>query len=125
MADTEANENLGSFFRENTKLFREYAEARVELLRLKLLRAAARSAGTFLWIIISLFLVFLVIIFAGLVLGFWLSSLTGSYISGFGITTGILLLLLLLLAVFRRALFINPFIRLFIQRSAGEDEEEQ
>ena len=125
MSHPEGSENLGSFFSENARLLREYAEARVEIMRLKILRAAARSAGTFLWIIISLFLVFLVIIFAGLVMGFWLSSVTGSYITGFGITTLLLVLLLVLLALFRKVLFINPFIRLFIRRSTGAEDEEQ
>jgi len=122
MSNAEGSEDLGSFFRENTRLLREYAEARIELLKLKMLRGAARSAGTFLWIILSLFLVFLLIIFAGLVLGFWLSARTGSYTEGFGITTLILLLLLVLIAVFRRVLFIDPFIRLFIRRGAADDE---
>lgn len=122
MANPEGTEDLGSFFRENTRLLREYAEARIELMKLKFLRGSARAAGTFLWIIISLFLLFLLVIFAGLVLGFWLSAKTGSYTTGFGITTLFMLLLLLLLAVFRRALFIDPFIRTFIRRTADDED---
>ena len=124
MSQTEGPENLGSFFKENARLFREYAETRVEIMRLKLLRTAARSAGTFLWILISLFLIFLVFIFAGLVLGFWLSSVTGSYVTGFGITTLMLVLILVLLALFRKALFINPFIRMFIRTGTHDEEGE-
>jgi hypothetical protein len=79
-------ENLGSFFRENKKLVKDYLDARLEIYKLKLIRIFSKSAGYFIWIIISLFLLFLFFIFLGLVTGFWLSELTGSYVTGFTTT---------------------------------------
>jgi hypothetical protein len=120
MAETE---NLGSFFKENKKLVKEWLDARLEIYKLKLIRIISKSAGYFIWIIISLFLSFLFIIFLGLVAGFWLSDLTGSYVIGFGITTLIILLKIILLTVFRKTLFVNPIIRSIIKR-ANHDEDE-
>jgi len=119
-------EDLGSFFRENKKLAKEYFDTCLEIYKLKLIRILSRSAGYFIWIIISLFLLFLFIIFLGLVTGFWLSELTGSYVKGFGLTALIILALIIILALLRNVLFVNPIIRNIISRSHDEmkDEEE-
>ena len=85
----------------------------------------SKSAGYLVWIIISLFLLFLVILFAGLVLGFWLSDLTHSYVKGFGFTTLILLFIFTVLAIFRKSWFVNPVIRVIIDRAAEDVEEEE
>lgn len=116
-------DNLGSFIRENRSLAREYVETRVEILRLQGIRVLSKSMGLLAWVIIAALLGFLSLIFAGLVLGFWLSDLTGSYVQGFGITTLVLILLLVLLVLFREPLFVNPIIRKVIQRLQEEREE--
>lgn len=114
-------ENLGSFFRENKKLVKDYLDARLEIYKLKLIRIFSKSAGYFIWIIISLFLLFLFFIFLGLVTGFWLSELTGSYVKGFGITTLIILVVIIVLALLRKVLFVNPIIRNIINRASDEN----
>jgi hypothetical protein len=114
-------ENLGSFFRENKKLVKDYLDARLEIYKLKLIRIFSKSAGYFIWIIISLFLLFLFFIFLGLVTGFWLSELTGSYVKGFGLTTLIILVVIIVLALLRKVLFVNPIIRSFINRASDEN----
>ena len=122
MSDTQ--ENFASFFKENAKLVREYFETRMKIYRLRAIRIIAKSAGYFLWIIISLFLLFIFIIFLGVILGLWLSDITGSYITGFSITTGIILLLIILLTLFRKVLFVNPIIKAFISQSEENINEE-
>jgi len=120
-------ENLGSFFKENKKLISSYIETRVEIFRLRILRILSKSAGYFFWIIISLFLAFLFIIFLGIVVSIWLSNITGSYLAGFGITTFTILIIIILLTIFRKALFVHPIIKSFIhhsQEGSSEDEEE-
>lgn len=112
MPDTET---FGSFLRENKKLVGEYIEIRLNLYRLQLTRAFSRSAGYLLWILISLVLLSLFFVFAGIVTGFWLSALTGSYVKGFGITALLVLFILGILTLLRRALFINPVIRSVIR----------
>jgi hypothetical protein len=118
-------DNLGSFFRDNKDLLKEYIETRLDIFRLGAIRTISKSAGNFVWVIISLFLLFLILLFAGLVLGFWLSDLTGSFIKGFGFTTLILLLLFSVLAIFRKKWFVNPLIQFIIDRSMEELEEEE
>lgn len=121
MAETE---NLGTFFKDNKKLVKDYFETRLDIYRLKIIRIFSKSAGYFVWIIISLFLLFLFIIFGGLVTGFWLSELTGSYAKGFGLATLIILVIILLLALLRKVLFVNPIIRVIINNADEENEIE-
>lgn len=121
------SENMGSFFMDFKEMMKDYFETRLEIFRLKGVRILSKIIGNFFWFIISLFLLFLIIIFAGLVLGFWLSNLTHSFVIGFGITTLTLMLVVALLALFRKQLFINPFIRLIVRQSGDDintDEEE-
>ena len=60
-------DNLGSFISENKTILKEYVETRMEIYRLQSLRIFSKSAGYFAWIIVSLFLAFLIVIFGGLV----------------------------------------------------------
>ena len=122
MNDTQ--ENIGSFFKENAKLLRDYFETRMKVYRLKAIRLIAKSAGNFLWTIILLFLLFLFIIFTGIVVGLWMSAITGSNIAGFSIATGFILLLIILSTAFRKILFINPLIKAFIRHSEENIDEE-
>ena len=115
-------DNLGTFFTENKKLVKEYLDIRLDIYKLKLIRLFAKSAGNLIWILISLFLLLLFSIFLGLVGGFWLSDLTGSYVKGFGIITLIILLKVAALAAFRKALFINPIIRGIVRRVTDDEE---
>jgi hypothetical protein len=120
-----SNTNFESFFSENKNLVKKYIETRLNIYRLSLVKTISKAAGYFFWIIISVFLFFLFIIFSGLVTGFWLSRITGSYTIGFGITTLIVLLLIIILALFRKALFVNPVIKAIIgQTNIGQEEEQ-
>ena len=68
-------DNLGSFFAENKTLLREYLDTRLEIYRLQTLRIFARSAGLFVWLLLSLFLAFLFLLFGGMMIAFWFSGL--------------------------------------------------
>jgi hypothetical protein len=117
-------DNLGSFFAENKTLLKEYLETRLEIYRLQSLRLFARSAGLFAWVLLSLFLAFLFLLFGGMMVAFWFSNLFHSQVKGFGLVTLLILLIFVLLAVFRKALFVDPVIQSVIQKSKeGEDEE--
>lgn len=116
------NETFGSFFTENKKLVKDYIEARLEIYKLKLIRIISKSAGYFVWMTISIILVFLFSIFLGLVAGFWLSELTGSYVLGFGIVTLVVMVKIIVLALLRKKLFVDPVIRNIIRR-LNEAEE--
>jgi len=116
-------ETFESFFKENKKLVREYLDTRMEVYKLKLIRIISKSAGYFIWIVISLFLLLLLMIFLGLVFGIWLSEITGSYVLGFGIVALLILVKILFLSLFRKALFVNPIIQSVINRINDGDED--
>jgi hypothetical protein len=118
------NESLGSFFKSNKSLAKEYIETRLEIFRLSGIRMASKSAGYFVWLIISLFLVFLIILFLGVTVGFWLSKLTDSFILGFGLVTAALILLCVILAVFRKKLFLEPLMQVILDRASEEIDDE-
>ena len=118
------SENLGSFFRANKDLAKDYFETRLEIFRLSAIRTVSKSAGNFVWIIISLFLLFLIILFAGLVLSFWLSDITHSFIKGFGITTIFLLIIFTVLIIFRKKWFVDPIVQMIVERSTEDLDDE-
>ncbi|HEV2480165.1 MAG TPA: hypothetical protein VGS79_10870 [Puia sp.] len=115
-------DNLGSFFAGNKTLLKEYLETRLEIYRLQSLRLFAKSAGLFAWVLLSLFLAFLFLLFGGMMVAFWFSSLFHSQVKGFGLVTLLILVIFILLAVFRKALFVDPVIQSVIQKSKEEEE---
>lgn len=118
-------DSLGSFFKENKSLVKEYIETRTEIFRLQGIRVFSKSIGLLVWIIIATFLGFLILIFLGLVLGFWLSALTQSFVAGFGLTVLVLILLFVVLAIFRNSLFVNPIIKKVILKSQEESQQDE
>jgi hypothetical protein len=117
-------ENIASFIHENKGLLKEYLETRYEIYRLKGVRSLSKTAGFLAWIIISLFLLFLIFIFGGMTLAYWLSGIFNSMVMGFGVTAIIILAIFALLAIFRNQLFINPVIRSIISRSNDQDDND-
>lgn len=113
------------FLHESQTLLRDYVQTRLEILRLQGIRAFAQAAGTLIWAILLLFLLFMFLIFTGLVLGFWFSSLFDSYVAGFGLATGVLLLTGILLTMLRKALFINPIIRTMVRQLQEESPADE
>jgi hypothetical protein len=118
------NESMGSFLKSNKSLAKEYLETRLEIFRLSGIRMASKSAGYFVWLIISLFLIFLIILFAGVTAGFWLSKLTDSFVVGFGSVALALILLFVILTVFRKKLLLDPLMQIILDRASEEIEEE-
>jgi hypothetical protein len=115
--------DFGSFMKENKDLAKEYFDTKLDIYQLQATRILSKLSGSMMWIIVLLLLIFLFTTFLALVSGFWLTSITGSYISGFGLTTGFILLLTLLVTIFRRSLFINPIIRIIIKQTSNESKE--
>jgi len=102
---------------------RDYLDTRLEAFKLKMIRAFSKSGGYFIWVIISLALIFLLLAFTGLVIGFWFTDMTGSYVKGFGYTTLIMLGIIIFLALFRKVLFVNPIIRKIIRRTMADNDD--
>jgi hypothetical protein len=116
--------DIWQFLEENKKTLQEYVELKIEIFNLKFIRKSSSIGGILIWILILSFLALLILFFAGMTLGFWLSNVFGSNIAGFGATTGILLLITLILILARKQLFINPIIRIIVREQTRENEEE-
>jgi len=114
------SENLGSFFQENKSVLKEYIETRLEIFRLQAIKISSKSAGYLVWIIVSLFLLFLITLFLGMTLGYWLSSLMDSYVKGFGLTALLMIVVFIVFAIFRKKLFVNPIVQAIISNSMEE-----
>ena len=110
-------QDIWEFVQENKALLQEYFDVRVRIFKLEMIQTTASIAGILTWLIVSLFMFFLLLFFAGITLGIWLSHLLNSYEGGFGITTLILLFVVIILAIYRKKIFINPVIQVMIKQS--------
>jgi uncharacterized membrane protein len=117
-------ENFGAFIKDNKQLLQEYAETRLELYRLQGARQAAKLGGYLIWVAITLFLLLLVLIFCGITLGYWFSSITGSNVAGFGLATIMLVLMILLITLLRKRFFVNPIVRNIVKQLDIKDGDE-
>jgi hypothetical protein len=115
-------ENLHDYISETKQYLKEWLYVKLSLYKLRIVKTVARTAGTLAWVVISMFLFFLLIIFAGITAGYWLSSLTGSYVKGFGLVTAGILLLIVLLALLRKVLFVNPIIRKMLHQMLSHND---
>jgi hypothetical protein len=110
-------QNIGSFIAENKDLVKEYLDTRMEIYRLQSTRVVAKSAGMIAWIFLSLLLGFLFLLFGGLMLAYWFAGIFNSIVKGFGLVALLILIVFVLIAAFRRALFVDPVIQAIIQKS--------
>lgn len=117
----ESEQTMIEFLLSNKKLLQEYVELRIDIFKMELLRTNAKTSGIVVWLVVSLFMLFLILLFAGFTVSFWLSDLLHSNTAGFGITTGILILITLLITLFRKAFFINPVIRIVLKQNSDEE----
>jgi len=115
-------ENLGAFFSENKRLVSDYIETRLALLKLQAISSVSKMAGRLIWAMIAVFFTFIILIFGGLVLGFWFSDLTGSYVKGFALAMLAFVVLFILVAALRKSLFVNPMIQKIISTANREKE---
>ncbi len=116
------NQTWSTFFLSLKEKARKWTGLQKKIYTLKGIRLIAFISGGIAWFVISLFLFFLLSIFILLTLGWWISTYTGSYVSGFGIVTLLILVKIIVLASFRKRLFINPLIKWMISRMADETD---
>ena len=119
-----ADETLNDFYQENRKLVTEYLETRLQLIRLTAIRTLSRTFSLFIVICLVSFMVLFFLLFLVIAFSWQMADVTGSAALGFLCGAGVFLLLLTLGIVFRKPLFLNPLIRLFIQSSANEEEDD-
>jgi uncharacterized membrane protein (DUF485 family) len=117
-------DNFHDFYLENRKLLTEYLETRMQLIKLTSIRSLSRTLSMLILISLISFMVLFFLLF--LVIGFswFMADRLGSASLGFLCGGGVFLLIILLCSIFRKPLFLNPLIRLFIHTSTQEEEDE-
>ncbi|MFZ9660632.1 MAG: hypothetical protein ACO29O_02040 [Chitinophagaceae bacterium] len=118
--------DLNDFYKENKALLKEYIELRMELFRMHAVRMISKSISMMAVIFFTGILFLFVLLFMGVSFSLWLSDRSGSMVMGFMGGAGLFLILLILTILFRKPLFLNPLIRLFINETVSDvDENEQ
>ncbi|MEY3351375.1 MAG: hypothetical protein RIQ50_1486 [Bacteroidota bacterium] len=118
------SDNLNDFYKENKRLVSEYIETRLELLKLTSVRSLARTLSMLILVTLFTFMTLFFLLFLVIAFSWWMSDMLGSAALGFLCGGGLFLLILFLGIIFRKPLFLNPLIRLFIQTSTSEEEDE-
>jgi uncharacterized membrane protein (DUF485 family) len=119
-----ANETFSEFYQENSKLLTEYLETRMQLIRLMAIRTISRTFSMFIVVCLVSFMVLFFLLFLVISFSWLMADVTGSAALGFLCGAGVFLLILLLGIIFRKPLFLNPLIRLFIHTSTQEEDED-
>ena len=119
-----SNENLNDFYKENRKLITEYLETRLEIVRLTSIGTLARTLSMLILVTLISFMVLFFLLFLVISFSWYVSSKTGSASIGFLSGGAVFLLIMLICIIFRKPLFLNPLIRLFIHTSTQEQEDD-
>jgi hypothetical protein len=119
-----ANETFSEFYQENSKLLSEYLETRMQLIRLMAIKTISRTFSMFIVICLVSFMVLFFLLFLVISFSWLMADVTGSAALGFLCGAGVFLLMLFLGIIFRKPLFLNPLIRLFIHTSTQEEDED-
>ena len=119
-----ANETFSEFYQENSKLLSEYLDTRLQLIRLMAIRTISRTFSMFIVVCLVSFMVLFFLLFLVISFSWLMADAIGSAALGFLCGAGVFLLILVLGIIFRKPLFLNPLIRLFIHTSTQEEDED-
>jgi Zn-dependent protease with chaperone function len=87
------------FFTDSKEAVKEYLEERLLLLKLKMVDKISKGVAMMAIFVICIILGAVFLILLGIFGGFFFSSLTGGYASGFAIITGIYLIIIVLVLI--------------------------
>ena len=122
-------ENFSNYFNQTGKVAREYLETRVDLIKLQAAGKLSKALGLFFSIMMAFLLFFFVVVFLGMVVGFWIGEMTGSYTIGFSCAAGLFIVLLAILLIFRKSLIQRPLANMLVaemlEGMVDEQEEEE
>ncbi|RPD38405.1 hypothetical protein [Chitinophaga barathri] len=116
-------DNFSNYFTETGKVAREYLETRLDLIKLQAAGKLSKALGLFFSLIMAFLLFFFVVVFLGMVLGFWIGEKTGSMALGFSCAAGFFIVLLLVMIFFRKGLIQRPLANMLAAELIEEIEE--
>jgi hypothetical protein len=115
--------DFSGFYEENKALLKEYFEVRFNLLKLQSVKVISRTLSRLIVIFLVGILILFVMLFLGLSFAWWLSIKTGSNVTGFAGAAALFSLLVVTAIAFRKPLFQNPLIRMFIHETTKDIDE--
>ncbi|GDX44636.1 hypothetical protein LBMAG23_16130 [Bacteroidota bacterium] len=120
-----SQENYGDFYKENKKLVADYIDTRIELLKLGAIKITAKTLSALLLIALISCMVLFFVLFLVIAFSWFMADQLGSASLGFLCGGGVFLLIITVSVLFRRALFLNPLIRIFIHIATDDEFEEE
>ena len=117
-------ENLNDFYQENKKLLNDYLETRLQIVKLSSIKVLSKTISMLVLISIISFMFLFFLLFLVIAFSWFMADVLGSNAMGFLCGGAVFLIIILISIIFRNALFVNPFIRLFIHSSLSEEDEE-
>ncbi|SEW11534.1 hypothetical protein SAMN05428988_2194 [Chitinophaga sp. YR573] len=120
-------DNFSNYFNQTGKVAKDYLETRLDLIKLQAAGKLSKALGLFFSLILAFLLFFFVIVFLGMVVGFWIGEMTHSNTIGFSCSAGLFVFLLAIILVFRKPLIQTPLSNLLITELLSEmntDEDE-
>ena len=124
-SENPAQENLSGFYQENKKLVNEYIETRLEIFKLTSIKVISKMLSILLLIFITSFMVLFFLLFLVISFSWFMADLLGSAALGFLCGGMLFLVIMFLCIIFRKPLFVNPFIRLFLRASLQEEHDDE
>ncbi len=119
-----SSDNLNDFYQDNKKIFSEYLETRLQIFKLTSIKILSKTVSLLLLISIVSFMFLFFLLFLVISFSWFMSDLLGSAGLGFLCGGGLFLIIIFISIIFRKPLFLNPFIRLFIHAAMQEEEVE-
>lgn len=121
-------ETASGYFEKTELLVHRYVNNRITLLKLMAAEKGSRLVSLTVMLVLILVLVLFLLIFISIMGGYYFAELTGSLFKGFGIITGIYLVLLILALTLRKKYLepfvANKFISIFFEKTAADEEPE-
>jgi hypothetical protein len=122
-------DNFSNYFNQTGKVAKEYLETRLDLIKLQAAGKLSKALGLFFSLILAFLLFFFVVVFLGMVVGFWIGEITHSNTIGFACSAGLFVFLLAIILLFRKPLIQRPLSNMLItellsEMNTGDEEEE-
>jgi hypothetical protein len=123
-------DNFSNYFNQTGKVAKEYLETRLDLIKLQAAGKLSNALGLFFSLILAFLLFFFVVVFLGMVIGFWIGEITHSNTIGFSCSAGLFVFLLAIILLFRKPLIQRPLSNLLItellsEMNTGDSDDEE
>jgi len=125
MEESENKDPNSDFFNDLKEAALRHFNNKLELTKLTAVEKGSRIAGLLASLVVIGIVLFLFMAYASLMLGFYLSEKLGSYFYGFGAVTGVLLLVLIVVFLFRTKWVEVPVSNQIIKIIFDNDDENE